>query len=158
VNGNFAPPYRSQQVRALLSAKEGWRAGDMLKVQGDLYSPFSAFLAKQIVAAYDKRNQRNPGLEEPIALLRSWNGQMDKDLVAPFVITLAYQHVRRALGENASPAAGATYEFNLAPVTVEKLLRERPSGWFDDYDQMLLRSLVDAVEKAKRIQGRDIKR
>jgi penicillin amidase len=158
VNGNFGPPYRFRQVRALLGAKEGWRAADMLKVQGDIYSGFSAFLAQQIVAAYEKRNQRNPLLDEPVALLRSWNGQMDKDLSAPFLITLAYQHVRRAIAENASPAAGAAYELTLAPVVVEKLLRERPKGWFEDYDQMLLRALADAVEEARRIQGRDARR
>ena len=39
---------------------------------------------------------------------------------------------------------------------VEKLLRERPAGWFDDYDAMLLRSLVDAVEEGRRMQGKDI--
>ena len=44
VNGNFAPPYRAQQIRALLSARNGWRAADMLAVQTDVYSgvqPFS---------------------------------------------------------------------------------------------------------------------
>ena len=34
-----------------------------------------------------------------------------------------------------------------------RLLRERPDGWFADYDAMLLRSLVDAVDEGKRIQG-----
>ena len=51
--------------------------------------------------------------------------------------------------ENASSASDVVYEFNLAPVAVEKLLRERPAGWFDDYDEMLLRALVDAVEEAR---------
>jgi penicillin amidase len=41
---------------------------------------------------------------------------------------------------------------------VEKLLRERPAGWFPDYDAMLLRALVDAVEEARRLQGPDPRR
>ena len=130
----------------------------MLRVQGDIYSSFSDFLAKQVVAAYDHRNQRNPGLDPAVALLRKWNGQMDKDLGAPLLITLIYQHVRRAIAENASSATNAVYEFNLAPLVVERMLRERPAGWFDDYDQMLLRALVDGVEEAQRMQGRDPKR
>jgi penicillin amidase len=158
VNGNFAPPYRSQQIRALLSSREGWRPEDMLRVQGDIYSGFSDYLAKQVVAAYDHRNQRNPGLDPAVQLLRTWNGQMDKELAAPLLITIIYQHVRRALAENASSATNTVYEFNLAPVAVERLLRERPAGWFDDYDQMLLRSLVDGVEEVQRMQGRDVKR
>jgi penicillin amidase len=158
VNGNFGPPYRYRQIKALLSAKEGWRAEDMLTVQKDVYSQFSHFLAGQIVAAYQKRNAGNPGLDEAVALLREWNGQMSKDLAAPLLIALAYQHARRAVAENASTATGLAYEFNLAPVVLERLLRERPAGWFDDYDQMLLRALVDAMEEGKRMQGRDVKR
>jgi penicillin amidase len=158
VNGNFAPPYRARQIRALLSAHNGWRAEDMLTVQKDIYSAFSHFLAGQLVKAYDKRNAHNPGLDPAVDLLRTWNGQMDKDLAAPFLITLAYQHVRRAVAENASSATGLAYEFNLAPVVVERLLRERPAGWFGDYDDMLLRVLADAVEEGRRIQGRDPKR
>jgi penicillin amidase len=155
VNGNFAPPYRAQQIRALLSAHDGWRAGDLLAVQKDVYSAFSHFLAGQLVGAYQRRNAHNPGLDGAVALLRAWNGQMDKDLAAPFLITLAYQHVRRAIAENASAATGLPYEFNLAPVVVERLLKERPAGWFGDYDEMLLRALADAVDEGRRMQGRD---
>jgi penicillin amidase len=158
VNGNFAPPYRAQQIRALLSVHNGWHAGDMLTVQKDIYSAFSHFLAGQLVKAYDKRNAHNPGLDPAVGLLRTWDGQMDRDLAAPFLVTLAYQHVRRAVAENASSATGLAYEFNLAPVVVERLLRERPAGWFGDYDDMLLRALADAVEEGRRIQGRDPKR
>jgi penicillin amidase len=158
VNGNFAPPLRFAQIRALLSAHEGWRAPDMLTVQKDVYSAFSHFLARQIVAAYQKRDAHNPAMEEAVNMLRDWNGQMNQDEAAPFLITLAYQHVRRAIAENASPSAGIAYEFNLAPVVVERLLTERPAGWFADYDDMLLRALVDAVDEARRIQGREPKR
>jgi penicillin amidase len=66
--------------------------------------------------------------------------------------------VRRAVAENASAASGLAYEFNLAPVVVQRLLTERPAGWFADYDDMLLRALADAVEEARRIQGREPKR
>jgi penicillin amidase len=110
------------------------------------------------VAAYKRRDAHNPALDDSVALLREWNGQMDKDLPAPFLITLAYQHVRRAVAENASAASGIAYEFNLAPVVVQRLLTERPVGWFADYDDMLLRALADAVEEARRIQGREPRR
>jgi penicillin amidase len=158
LNGNFAPPMRFVQIRALLSAHEGWRATDMLNIQKDVYSSFSHFLARQIVSAYERRNAHNPSLDDAVGLLRDWNGQMDKDLAAPFLITLAYQHVRRAVAENASSANGIIYEFNFATVVVQRLLTERPAGWFSDYDDMLLRGLADAVEEGQRIQGREPKR
>jgi penicillin amidase len=127
-------------------------------VQKDVYSAFSHFLAGQLVGAYQRRNVHNPGLDGAVDLLRVWNGQMDKDMAAPFLVTLAYQHLRRSVAENASAANGLAYEFAMAPVVVERLLRERPAGWFGDYDELLLRTLADAVDEGRRMQGRDPKR
>ena len=158
VNGDFAPPDRARQIRGLLSAHAGWRARDMLAVQTDVYSAFSKFLAAQVVAAYDNRQAKNPGLDPAVALLRSWNGRMEKELAAPFLISLVYQHVRTSVAESASPGKGQLYEFKMGPAVVEKLLRERPDGWFRDYDTALLRALVDAVEEGKRMQGENVAR
>ena len=41
----------------------------------------------------------------------------------------------------------------MAGPTVERLLRDRPAEWFRDYDQLLLRCLLDAVEEGRRLQG-----
>src|SRR3954453_24079280 len=41
----------------------------------------------------------------------------------------------------------------MSSTVLEKLLRERPSGWFGGYDEGLLRSLADAVEEGTRLQG-----
>ena len=158
VNGSFAPPARSREIFHLLSARNGWKARDMLAVQTDVYSEWLHFLASQLCAAYDQRAAHTPVLDEGIGLLRSWNGQTDKALAAPFLISLAYQHVRTAVAESAAPGFGAAYDFQIAPAVIERLLRDRPAGWFRDYNEMLLRALADAVEEGVRIQGRDLKR
>jgi len=158
VNGSFAPPNRANQIRALLAARNGWRAEDLLAVQKDVYSAFDKFLAGQVVAAYEKRGVHSPELEPAIALLRGWNGQMDNRLAAPFLSVLIYQHVRSAMADKAAPGKGQAYAFQMAAAVVERLLRERPAGWFPDYDSMLLSALMDAVEEGKRIEGRDIQR
>jgi penicillin amidase len=158
VNGNFATHYRSRQIRNRLMARNGWRPAEMLSVQTDVYSAFSQFLAKAIVAAYERRKAHNPDLEDAIAFLRSWNGQMDKDQAAPLIVTLAYQYLRRAVAESASPQHGAAYELQMAPAVLENLLRARPAGWFPDYDLLLLRVLSDGVEEGRRIEGRGVRK
>ena len=158
VSGNFAPPYRARQVRDLLSARTGWRAQDMLTVEKDVYSVAGKFIAAQTVAAYDKRNAHNSALEDAVTLLRNWNGQMESKLAAPFLSTLIFQHVRTSMAELAAPGKSPLYEPPISTAVVEKLLGERPAGWFRDYDAMLLRALVDAIEEGTRIQGRDVKR
>ena len=60
VNGNFAPPYRVRQIRALLESRPKWRPEEMLRVQTDVYSAFHQFLAKQIVAAWDRKKAKRP--------------------------------------------------------------------------------------------------
>jgi penicillin amidase len=45
----------------------------------------------------------------------------------------------------------------MSSAVVEKLLRERPDGWFRDYDTMLLRALVDAMEEGRNRYGDDVK-
>lgn len=158
VSGNFAPPARSTQIFEKLSSRRGWRADQMLGVQTDIYSGPLHRLAGQVLVAYARHKPNNTVLDQAAALLRGWNGQMDKNLAAPFLISLVYQHVRTAIAESAAPGSGAGYEFTLAPVAVEHLLTQRPAGWFPDFDAMLVRAFSDAVDEATRIQGRDLSR
>jgi penicillin amidase len=74
------------------------------------------------------------------------------------VATLAFPRVRTSIAEAAAPGKGRVYETKMSSAIVEKLLRERPDGWFRDYNTMLLRALVDAVEEGKNRYGPDVKR
>jgi penicillin G amidase len=156
VNGNFPSPYRAKQIEDRLLAKKGWKPEDLLRLQSDVYSGISHFIARAMVAAYDKRGAKNPSLEEAVGILRTWNGQMHRDQAAPFLVALAFQQLRTAVAENAAPGKGAAYEGQMASAVIERLFRERPEGWFRDYDETLLRALVDAVDEGRRIQGRDV--
>jgi penicillin amidase len=157
VNGNFATHYRSAQIRAMLSARSGWRPEDMVGIQKDVYSAFALFLARSVVAAYDKRKATNPSLIAAVAVLRDWNGQMDYKEAPPLIATLTYQHLRRAVAETASKSP-SVYEYPMAPAVLENLLRTRPPGWLADYDEALLRALADAVEEGQRMQGPNVKK
>lgn len=158
VDGIFAPPYRIRQIRDLLASRQGWRAADMVTVQKDVYSGFEKFIASQIVAAYDKRNAHEPDMEDAIALLRNWNGQMNKDDAAPLITELTFHYLRTAAAERASPASGAAYDPAISSAVIEELLQQRPAGWFRDYDGTILRAFVDGLEEGRRMQGRDVKK
>ena len=159
MNGNFAPPYRARQIRELLSAREGLaRAKKCSRVQKDVYSGFGHFLARQVVAAYEKRNAHNPGLDAAVALLRGVeraDGQGPGRAVSDRRCVPARS--ARAMAENAlAPAKGVAYEFHLAPGgRGESAAASGPRAGSRDYDEMLLRALVDAVEEGRRMQGRD---
>ncbi len=157
VNGNFAPYYRARQIRDLLSRRTNWKPAEMLTVQKDVYSGFSLFFARQLAAAYERRKPSDPAVRDAIDLLRNWDGQMDKDSAAALVVTLAYQQVRSAVGNAASPGKGRNYDYQIAPAVIEKLLRERPAGWFSDWEGMLIQCLADGLEEGAKRQGSNVR-
>ena len=98
-----------------------------------------------------------PTFNDAVALLRNWNGQMDGERPEPLIVTLAFQYIRKAIGERASPGNADAYTIQLSSAMIERLLRERPAGWFNDYDEMLIRAFADAMDEGRRMQGPDAK-
>ncbi|HEY3743922.1 MAG TPA: penicillin acylase family protein [Bryobacteraceae bacterium] len=158
VHGDFSPPYRANQIRALLKSHEQWKAGEMVTVQKDVYSPFSLFVAQQTVAAFDRVKPKNPALPPAIELLRGWNGQVEKGTPAPLVAALLYQSIKKAMVDSAAPGKVEIYQDQMSPVVIERLLRERPAGWFKSYDDMLIAALGSAIEEGRKTQGSDVRR
>ena len=158
VNGNFASHYRSRQIRNMLTGRNGLRPEDTLAVQKDVYSAFSHYLAQTVVTAYERRGKGRADLADAVALLRTWNGQMDKDRPEPMIVSLVSQHFRKAVAEVASPGTGAIYQLQMAWAVIENLLRARPAGWFTDYDDALLASFSDALDEGRRMQGAEVKK
>jgi penicillin amidase len=157
VSGVFASQYRSRQIRTLLAARGGWKPDQILAVQKDVYSSFADFLARQTVAAFDKKKSNDARAVEAAGILRTWNGQMDKDSPAPLIAELLYLQLRRALAERASPKNGELYTTQMAAAVVERILRERPPGWFPDYDALLMEKLSAAIDEGAKRQGSSVK-
>jgi penicillin amidase len=158
VHGIFDSPYRSRQILDMLKASgDKLKPEDNLRIQKDVYSGFHKFLAQQLVAAYGVRSGPGQSFADAMAMLRTWDGQMDRERAEPLIVTLAYQYLRRAVGERASPGNGEIYDDKLAPAMIERLLRERPKSWFSDYNQVLLESFADGMEEGRRMQGANVK-
>ncbi len=155
VAGNFAAHYRSRGIRLLLDAKldakSKWLPKEMLAVQKDVYSAFQDFLAHQIVAAFD--GHKDPKLVDAVNVLRNWNAQVEKGTPAPMVVELTYEELRKSAAERAAPGLADSYDFAMSPAVIEKLLRERPAGWFPDYDRAILDALTRAIALGRKEQG-----
>ena len=159
VDGVFDSPYRSRQILDMLRASGNkLKPEDSLRIQKDVYSGFNKFLARQLVAAYGNRNGPGKTFSDAMAMLRTWDGQMDQNRAEPLIVTLAWQYLRKAVAERASPGNGGIYDAKLAPAVIERLLRERPAAWFGDYNQLLLQCFSDGLEEGRRMQGPDPKR
>ena len=159
VGGIFDSPYRARQILDMLRASGNkLKPEDSLRIQKDVYSGFNKFLARQLAAAYGDRTGPGQMFTDAMAMLRTWDGQMDQNRAEPLIVTLAYQYLRKAVAERASPGNGEIYDAKLAPAVVERILRERPATWFGDYNQLLLECFADGLEEGRRMQGTDPKR
>ncbi len=158
VSGYFDSGYRFAQIQNRLKSKQSWKAPEMLSIQTDIYSGFSHSLAREIVASYRRRSGSYADLAEAVDLLAKWDGRMSADGQAPMIAALAYQHLRTSLGKLASPRTQQITRVPAAPSVVERLLRERPKEWFEDFDKFLLDNFSEAIAEGRRIQGRDISR
>jgi len=158
VNGGFAPPYRARGIRALLASRDKWQPAEMLNIQKDVYSSYLHFLAQQTVRAWDKHPGSNPQVREAADALRNWNGQMEQKMAAPMVASLIDTELRKAAAKAAAPDAESDYAARLAPVVIERLLRERAANWFPSYDDLLVNSLAAAVDAGAKLQGSSVAR
>ena len=126
------------------------------RAERDVYSPFDKFLAAQVVEAYrhhrkgkhhsmprPRCSKTGTGRWKPIPPPRSSNPGFPAR--AHGSVAVAQRRVGRT----------STHVPRFTTASIERLLRERPAGWFADYDTMLLTAFSDAVEEAQRIEGRD---
>ena len=156
MEGSFADPYRIHQIRSLLGAKSKLTVNDMLAVQKDVYSAYDYFLSQQVLAACTKRGSQDALVNEGIAVLRKWNGQMDKAAAAPLMTRLLDEQLGRSLVTSIlkSPRSGVP-DMQPRPWVVQQLLTQKPKGWItnDDWDSWLLHYFAAALEQGRKTQG-----
>jgi penicillin amidase len=161
VPGNYHDRYRINQIRARLNAKAKFDVVDMLALQKDVYGAYDHFLARQVLAAAGRSSSADDLLvREAVAVLRIWDGQMDKDHAAPMIAELLSNSLGLSLVRSnlrPSPNQSSSWRPPLLPKpeVIETLLETRPRGWVprDDWDGWLVRSLVDALNEGRRRQG-----
>jgi penicillin G amidase len=158
VNGDFAAPYRSTEIRDRLTSRGGWKPQDMLAVQKDVYSSFASHLARKIVSAYDQAKPAKPELREAVALLRSWNGQMEKQTAAPLLVTLTYEQLEKRMVKAAWSGSTDVYQSEMAPAAIQNIVDSNGRLFFHDTNQALLEGLAAAIEDGRRTQGSNLAR
>jgi len=154
VSGIFTPPYRQRQIANLLATKPKWQPVEMAAIQKDVYSAFHHFFAQQLVKAGKSRKSTREDFTAALEVLDTWNGQMETGLAAPIISVLAYEEFKRAIMRSVTTVP-INFDSHFAPSIVENMLRARPKNWFADYDQVLIQSLLDALDTGVKQQGKN---
>ena len=148
---NFAPPYRARRIEQLLNSKRRLSARDLAFFQQDTLSFPERDIARDTVAAVKRKGLQNDRRLEPyVRALAQWDGRFDpQSHGAPVAYELRRIAVQKLAAYNAGAMQG-TYQSSAGGadiVLLERVLRERPKGWWplSDYDELLVESLRDAV-------------
>lgn len=152
ITDRWVSPSRIARIYQILEEDKKFAPADMLRIQGDIVSLPDRFLAEQLLAAGAKAGQPSPRQTQALAVLRGWDGAMRADSAAPSLVTntrsqLMEELLRPRLGDD-----WRSYNWFMAPVFLEKVLRERPARWlpphYRSYDELLLAALDRASEQA----------
>jgi penicillin amidase len=152
VNGNFAAPFRSRQIRDMLGARGKWTAAELLTIQKDVYSGLHHAVALEALRV---AKIKGGALAGDVSILNGWNGQMELGQPAPVLAEYFYRQIRRRLGERAAGAPTPKLTFRGSTAAVLNLVRTKPPGWFKNWDEMLASALADAVDEARRQYGKN---
>ena len=102
VNGDFGPPYRAAEIRDRLTARGGGSRGHAGRAEGRVFfvrEPFGAADRKCVRS----REAGQTGAARGRDLLRSWNGQMEKQTAAPLLVMLTYQQLEERMVKAPGP-------------------------------------------------------
>ncbi|MDZ7637087.1 MAG: penicillin acylase family protein [Bryobacterales bacterium] len=145
-SGRFAPPNRAGQILARIDAKPKWNAAGMLDIQKDVYSPYYAFLAREVVAAAGRKKPAAGLTADAVALLGAWNGQAELDEPGATIARFYAIGLRGAILKRLAPE-WAEADLGMDDAVVERFVRTRDRMVAEDFDAWLLDVLGKVLEE-----------
>ena len=146
------PPYRTQRIYKLLSARKKFAPADMLTVQTDVVSALDRFCAERFVYAVDHAPKASPRAKAAADLMRNWDGAMTTDSAAATIAFAARHSLQRMLLQSELGDDWREYRWFMAPVWIENVLAHQPARWlpqkYATYDELLTAAVEDAVSDA----------
>lgn len=148
ISNEWVEPYRTQRIYKLLSPGKKFTPADMLVLQMDAHSEFDKFVAERMVYAVDHNPKASARAKQAADLMRGWDGNMDKDAVAPTIEVFARRWAWKAIvGAKIDDIHDYMWENN--STWFENVLSRQPQRWlpqnYASYDELLAAAVEHAV-------------
>ncbi len=143
-------PYRTERIYKLLSQPKKYTPADMLAIETDVVSELDRFCAERFVYAVDHTPKASDRAKAAADLMRSWDGTMDTDAVAPSIAFFSRGKLNELL---LRPKLGDDWKqytrWFMSPVWLESVLSHQPPQWlpagYSSYDELLTAAVEAAV-------------
>lgn len=156
---DWTPPYRADRIETMLDDDPKISLADTVAMQRDSLSLMAAELAPLMIARLEPSSDR---MRRAVALLRTWDGTMDKAKPAPLIFTAWLRHFGPMVYDDELGPAAAHYGGS-HPVFLRNVLTRTP-GWCDDVSTpaketcpaLLARALDATLAELTESQGDDM--
>ncbi|HSE48106.1 MAG TPA: penicillin acylase family protein [Terriglobales bacterium] len=159
------PPYRQERIYRMLGSGRKFAPADMLALEMDVYSEFDRFVAERIVYAVDHAKQPSEKARKAADILRTWDGRVLPDAVAPVLTSVTRRYLWQLLlegylGAPDPPGQGEPtrrvvsgvykeYSWGMQSVALENLLARQPQRWLPkgtaNWDELITAAVERAV-------------
>ncbi len=167
ISNIWEPSSRIKRITELLKSKKNHSVEDFKKYQNDFYSHYAKSITKYVVDAFKNINYHDDNLRLAVELLRKWDYRMDLNSQIPSIYAVFLQYlIKNIFEDEMGQELLEEYIFlsNVPYRTVERLLIENNSSWFDDIrteqkerrDDIIRKSLVSAVTQLENDLGKNI--
>jgi len=156
ISNLWEPPSRIKRIKELLSSKPKHCVKDFKNYQNDFYSNYAKEITAYILKAFKNVDVKDQNLNMALELVSRWNFVMEKESQAPAIYEVFFnQLLKNIFQDEMGEKLFKDYIFiaNVPYRTVQKLLAEKYSSWFDNLstenyetrDDIIRQSMVDAL-------------
>jgi penicillin amidase len=148
ISSEFALPYRINRIRQMLNEKKVFAMEDFKRMINDQHSDYARLLTPFILKLSDRSSDFTVEEKNALKTLKSWNYDMNKDLVAPSI----FEYFRYSFPKNLlSDELGNLYsQINVTEreYYIYRILNDGPDEWVDDISTPQKETLDDIVLKS----------
>lgn len=155
----WATPFRSQRIHEVLEKDKKVSIQDSLRLQSD----FQSEPAKRVLPLLKHLKPSDEKQKQALALLKKWDGNLSADSAAGALFEVWYQqHVRQAMVEKLVPEKAKSLVGDGDPVVILELVEKPDQRLGSDpeqvRDELLLRTLTEAVQHVEKLLGPDMEK
>ncbi len=163
ISVGFALPYRINRIRQMLEEKETMSLDDFKRMITDQHSDYAARLTPLIINSMQKAVNLSPLESDAMEILKKWNYDMNKDLVAPSI----FEFFRFAFPENlladeledSYESLDGTYRdyyvYRIITEGPDELVDDKRTNNVENLDDIIIRSFKASISELSNKYGSD---